>query len=174
MTMKKDSLITARAIGRPLQAEDEALLLEILGHPEVGKTLGGIRTAEEVHEKVKDFLWRWQQHGYGLWLFHLREDGRFVGYTGLRRVRLDLGDGFWVGVELLYASLPEHWGNGLITETSKAVVEWAFETFDLPELLCFTMTTNQASRRVMEKNGFFYEREFDRLGMPHVLYRLRR
>ena len=164
---------TERTLGRRLQPEDEPALLRLYSDPEVGKTLGGTRSPEQVRVRVERFLDHWQQHGFGLWLFHLQESGRFVGYTGLQKVRLDLPDGSLEGVELLYASLPEHWGSGLITETSKAVIEHAFEVLALPELLCFTMTTNLASRRVMEKNGFLYELDFVRLDLPHVLYRLR-
>ena len=36
------------------------------------------------------------------------------------------------------------------------------------------MVTNERSRRVMEKLGLEYVRDFDRIGLPHVLYRARR
>ncbi len=35
-----------------------------------------------------------------------------------------------------------------------------------------TLPTNRASRRVMEKAGFGYERDTVHAGLPHVLYRL--
>jgi RimJ/RimL family protein N-acetyltransferase len=34
-----------------------------------------------------------------------------------------------------------------------------------------TLTTNTASRRVMEKLGMNYERDIEHAGLPHVLYR---
>jgi len=40
--------------------------------------------------------------------------------------------------------------------------------------VCLTQPHNVGSRRVMEKAGFTYEREFLRAGLPHVLYRLER
>jgi RimJ/RimL family protein N-acetyltransferase len=40
------------------------------------------------------------------------------------------------------------------------------------DLVCFTLTTNHASQRVMEKVGFRYERDVLHAGLPHVLYRL--
>ena len=43
----------------------------------------------------------------------------------------------------------------------------------LNNLVCFTLVDNNASRRVMEKAGFTFERELIHAGMPHVLYRRR-
>jgi [ribosomal protein S5]-alanine N-acetyltransferase len=39
--------------------------------------------------------------------------------------------------------------------------------------VAFTLPDNVASRRVMEKVGFRYEREVEHVDLPHVLYRLR-
>ena len=38
-------------------------------------------------------------------------------------------------------------------------------------MIAYTLPDNLASRRVMEKAGFAYEREIQWVGMPHVLYR---
>ena len=42
---------------------------------------------------------------------------------------------------------------------------------DWRDLIAFTLPDNLASRRVMEKAGFAYEREILHAGLPHVLYR---
>ena len=47
----------------------------------------------------------------------------------------------------------------------------AFDDLGLGEIVAFTLPTNIASRRVMEKSGFAYEREIVHAGLPHVLYR---
>jgi hypothetical protein len=49
----------------------------------------------------------------------------------------------------------------------------AFERLGLTEVVSYTMVENRASRRVMEKLGFEYEREVVHANLPHVLYRLR-
>ena len=51
-------------------------------------------------------------------------------------------------------------------------VEVAFEDLDLEEVVAFTLPDNIASRRVMEKAGFAYDRDIQRAGLPHVLYRI--
>ena len=54
-----------------------------------------------------------------------------------------------------------------------ASVRAGFEELGLADLVCFTLTTNRASQRVMEKVGFGFEREVEHAGLPHLLYRLR-
>jgi len=52
------------------------------------------------------------------------------------------------------------------------ILSVAFERLGMEELVCFTLTINRASQRVMEKAGFEYERDVVHAGQPHVLYRL--
>ena len=40
------------------------------------------------------------------------------------------------------------------------------------EIASWTLPHNATSRRVMEKLGFEYEREFEFAGLPHLLFRL--
>ena len=75
-------------------------------------------------------------------------------------------------VEVLYALRPDFWGNNLATEMARAVVQFVFGRLRLMELVAYTLPTNAASRRVMEKCGFEYEKEIVHAGLPHVLYRL--
>jgi len=53
---------------------------------------------------------------------------------------------------------------------AQAILKLAFERLDLTNIFCFTLPTNRASRRVMEKVGFDYEREVTHAGSQHVLY----
>lgn len=55
---------------------------------------------------------------------------------------------------------------------ANAVADHAFTALDLRELVAFTKTDNAASRRVMEKVGFVYERDFLDDNDRYVLYRL--
>jgi ribosomal-protein-alanine N-acetyltransferase len=77
-------------------------------------------------------------------------------------------------VEVGWAIVPERWGQGLATELALAAVEVAFGDLGLQELVAFALPTNLASRRVMEKAGFAFEREIEYAGLPHVLYRMTR
>ena len=130
-------------------------------------TLGGLRSDEETAHYLRDNLDHWDRYGYGMWVFSDRADGRFVGRAGLRNTRVGGND----EVELAYALVAEYWGRGLATEMAKEILKLAFERLDLEDVVCFTLPTNQASQRVMEKAGFEYERDVVHAGSPHVLYR---
>jgi ribosomal-protein-alanine N-acetyltransferase len=128
-------------------------------------TLGGLHSDEETANYLRDNLDHWDRYGYGMWVFRDRADGRFVGRAGLRNTRVGGND----EVELAYALVAEYWGRGLAKETLKL----AFERLDLEGIVCFTLPTNLASRRVMAKVGFEYERDVVHAGSPHVLYRIK-
>jgi|HubBroStandDraft_6_1064221.scaffolds.fasta_scaffold615985_2 ribosomal-protein-alanine N-acetyltransferase len=124
--------------------------------------------AEEVARWLQLSLDHWDRHHYGFWAIRTKEGNRFVGRAGLKNVDA-LGKN---EVELAYALLPEFWDQGLATEISTAILEMAFKTIGLTEVVCFTLTTNLPSRRVMEKVGFQFEREGMHADLPHIFYRL--
>ncbi len=77
-------------------------------------------------------------------------------------------------VEVGYVVAAPRWGKGLGTEIARASVRVAFAELDLTEAVAFSRTTNHASQRVMEKAGLQREVEFEHVGLPHVLFRVRR
>lgn len=83
-------------------------------------------------------------------------------------------------LQLIFWSDPD-WTTGS-TEGAKAVLDYAFTTLRLDEIISFTVESNLASRRVMEKIGLHHDPKDDfnhpkLLGHKlerHVLYRLNR
>jgi RimJ/RimL family protein N-acetyltransferase len=73
-------------------------------------------------------------------------------------------------IELGYAFRPQYWGRGLATEATGALLRIAFETLGEPEAVAITGPQNAASRRVMEKNGLTYRRDFLFREQETVLY----
>ena len=77
----------------------------------------------------------------------------------------------------------DHWGQGFVTEAALAVMDYAFNELNLPEIVSFTVPENIASQRVMEKIGMVYDpdSDFNHPDLPpshrlsrHVLYRKRK
>jgi RimJ/RimL family protein N-acetyltransferase len=165
-----DSFRTARMTAERLRADHLDGMIRLNADPEVAKTLGGVRNADETRAFMEHNLRHWQEHGYGLWVLSEAGSGRLVGRAGIREVQLDGGVS---EVELAYALMPEFWGKGLAAEAARALVKIAFDDLGLDELVAFTLAENRASQRVMEKIGMVRERDFIRTGLPHVLYRIR-
>ena len=140
-----NALETERLRGARLQPGDFADYFSLFRDPRVTATLtadGQPLPEEEARRWFARKLEGWERDGYGLWLFRDRATGRFVGYCGLQPSR----HGATPTVELLYAALPE--------------------------VVSYALPTNRASQRVMEKQGFRYERDIIHAGLPHRFYRV--
>ena len=164
-----DRLETARLICERLRSEHAPEERRLLLDPRVGARLWS-RPASPTEAEIIDGLAaktdHWDRYGFGLWLLRDRETGEAVGRGGLQytyTARLH-------EVEAAWAIAPERWGQGLATELAHACVEVGFEQLGLHHIVAFTLPDNVASRRVMEKTGFEYERDIVHAGLPHVLY----
>src|SRR5689334_6477010 len=172
MKVSLETFQTARLRAERRRAADFDDLRRLHQDPTVMATLsadGQPLPVEQTRQSLRASLDHWDRYGYGIWTFHDRASRKFVGYCGLRRG--DLAGR--AEVELLYATMPAYWGQGLTTEMARAVLAVGFGELGLAEVICYTLTTNRASRRVMEKAGFSYERDIVHVGLPHVLYRLK-
>jgi RimJ/RimL family protein N-acetyltransferase len=155
-------------IGRPL-AETDFADLRALHRDE--RVVAAFHAAPNSDEETRDFLNRklahWRDHGFGIWMFR-DEDGEFVGRCGIHRWQFEDLD----GVELGYIVRSDLWGQGYATEMGLAVMRHAAEALGMGELVGFTLQDNVLSRRVLEKLGFQFDREFvDEDGEDVVLYR---
>ena len=167
-TPSVDTFRTARLIAERLRAGHLAEVSHLHQDTRVMATLGGVLSEESTRQAIDRGLGHWERHGYGIWVFRDQATGQFVGRAGLRIIQL----GDRTEVELLYALMPEFWGKGIATEIAAAIVTLGFERLGLPDIVAFTLPTNRASRRVMEKVGCRYERDIIHANLTHVLYRL--
>jgi [ribosomal protein S5]-alanine N-acetyltransferase len=159
---------TGRLEAERLRADHLGVLDGMHRDPRVMATLGGLRTGAQTRAFLRENLDHWDRHGFGLWVFRDRGDGRFVGRAGLRHVAIVGRD----EVELAYALRAESWGRGLATEMARALVALGCGPLGLDEVIALTLPSNLASRRVMEKAGLAFEREIVHAGLPHVLARI--
>jgi ribosomal-protein-alanine N-acetyltransferase len=169
-----DHVLTEHLRGERPQPAHAPHFVELFGSESVAATLwppphGGPRTPAQARELLEQDLAHWATEGFGPWIFFERDDGAaFAGHAGLRRGVLDREP----ILEVLYAVHPERWGRGYATEMARAAVERARQ-LGLSEIVGFTLTTNLASQRVLQKAGLRHERTLRHAGLPHWLGRLR-
>jgi ribosomal-protein-alanine N-acetyltransferase len=161
---------TERLVGVRLGPEHFEPVAQLLGDPRVGATLGGVRTQAEAGLILDQHAALWERDGFGYWLWQECATGDWVARGGLRPVHVGGGD----EVEVGWAVFPDRWRQGIGTELARASVDVAFGPLGLTEVVAFTLPDNLASRGVMEKSGFRYERDIVWAEMTHVLYRRRR
>jgi ribosomal-protein-alanine N-acetyltransferase len=160
---------TARLRGEPIGPEHDEAMSQLLGDERVGATMGGVLTPARVAALRATMADHRERHGFGYWVWREKASGLVVARGGLQRAHVGGND----EVEVGWAVMPDRWGEGFASEIGAAAVEYAFTTLGRDDVVAFTLPTNVASRRVMEKLGFAYERDIEHAGMPHVLYRLR-
>ncbi len=163
-----DEIQTPRLLLRRMHAEDLGDLTRLHLDPLVMATMGGTRMPEATADWLNRQIGHWERCGFGLWMARDRASGQLAGRGGLHHVQIGDRDEIEVG----YSFHAEYWGRGLATELARESVRVAFEVLHLPEIVCFTLPTNFASQRVMQKAGFRYERDIVFRDLPHVFYRL--
>jgi ribosomal-protein-alanine N-acetyltransferase len=161
-------LTTARLVGRRPVADDLDSYRELLNDPDVAATMGGWRTDEQLRAALRRHLDSWDRYGLGPCVLYDRQTGEFVGRGGLTHVHVLGRD----EVEVGYVLRPAFWGRGLATEVARESVGLGLASFD--SIVGFTLPENRASRRVLEKVGMVYERDFIHYDLQHVFLRVSR
>lgn len=80
-------------------------------------------------------------------------DGRIVGNISIEQK----SDVYKKDAELGYMLMTEEWSKGIMTEAVKQICELAFEKLDIIRITGLVYEPNTASRKVLEKNGFYQE-----------------
>lgn len=130
---------------RPLGPGDAAWILRLNSDPEVLRFVHDVPFAdlEAAAQWIMDIPGS-LPHGIGRWAIEA-EDGTWVGRCSLRNG----ADGTAMG----YRLLREHWGKGHATRAVRRMLELAFGEHGVPFVVSSIHPDNQASRRVIEKNG---------------------
>lgn len=135
---------TARLVLTPVHGADLADLRAIKADPRVfAIMLGGVRNHQETAEELAEEVAAWGTDGFGIWTVRDKENGRFVGITGLER----RPDGR--GVALRFAVWPEAQGRGLAREAAAAALSYGHQQATLPRIIGVTRETNFGSRIVL-------------------------
>lgn len=167
------TLKTQRLILRAWQEDDLEPFAKLNADQRVREFFPSCLSREESDASVKNFSEHIQKYGWGLFATCLIETEKFIGFIGMQHVNFEAP--FTPAVEIGWRIAHEHWGKGYATEGAKAVLEYAFNTVKLKEIVSFTAEQNMRSRNVMEKIGMQHipEKDFDHPQVPdgHALRR---
>ncbi|HEY0798310.1 MAG TPA: GNAT family N-acetyltransferase [Candidatus Baltobacteraceae bacterium] len=155
-----DEFHTPRLRGVRFRPEHLPELCELDEDPVIQSTLfGTVFTQNESQARLQRRIEHWDTHGFGDYVVYLK-DGTFIGTCAIFTARMDIDDGPQDTVAIGYVLKPEFWNQGYATEMSRAALRIAFEDLELPCVYAAALPENAASRRVMEKCGMTYVREF--------------
>ena len=160
-------LRTERLILRPIAESDVDALHRVWTDPDVRRYLWDdvIISKETVAEIVHASEACFRDVGSGYFALELADQpGVLVGFCGHRR--FEDGD----QMELLYAILPDYWGQGLTTEAAAAVLQYGFEECGMERVVASTDTPNQRSVRVLQHLGMVFEQRREYRGLDTIFY----
>lgn len=126
-----------------------------------GLMLGGVRSRPQAEAEMADDLAYWARRGLGT--FTMREDGRFLGMTGLH----DRPDGR--GVSLRFALFPFARGRGVAREAAAAALRFAHDAGER-RVIAVAREANFGSRTVLGGIGMTVCDRFERDGHPMLVY----
>ena len=144
---------TKRLILRPWELSDAESLYKYASNPEVGPIAGWpVHTSvENSREIIKNVLSEPETYAVVL-----KETNEPVGSAGLMigdKSNIKLPDtecelGYWIGIP--------YWGQGLIPEAVRRLMQRGFDELKTEKIWCGYFDGNTKSKRVMEKCGFSY------------------
>jgi [ribosomal protein S5]-alanine N-acetyltransferase len=147
-------LLTPRLALRPFTLTDAPFIVELLNDPGWLRFIGDrqVRTLDDARTYLANGpLAHQARHGFALAMVALRRDATPIGMCGLIR-RETLQD-----VDLGYAFLPAHRGQGHAREAAAAWLAQGFGALGLRRIVAFTDPDNAASCRVLEAIGMRFE-----------------
>jgi RimJ/RimL family protein N-acetyltransferase len=158
------TLSTGRLILRPLEERDAEAYASMRFHPEVARWLPAAQgdPVEAARASIARFAAGWQERRHAPW--GVFREGRLIGHAGLNFVP-EFG-----ATEVLWALLPEAWGQGYATEAARAALAYGFDTIGLPLIFAITLPDNLASQAVMKRLGLGYRRRVDYRGFKDIVW----
>ncbi|MCI3936919.1 GNAT family N-acetyltransferase [Chryseobacterium aahli] len=147
-------LETERLILREIVPEDVEAFFALDSNPEVVKYVGiqPLTDISQSAEMIKSIRNQYTENGIGRWAVIRKEDGKLVGWSGLKLIK-EINNHQNIH-DLGYRFTPEYWGKGYATETSIAVLNYAFNEMKLDQVFAYADVENDASNHVLRKLGF--------------------
>ena len=158
-----ESFATARLILRKPRAEDAPLIFAAYAQdPDVTRylTFRPHRDLNDTHEAIGRFLENWHTGKSYSWLIFRRDPEELIGAIAAREDQ---------GINVGYLLAHPFWGQGFMSEALGVIVEWAFSAPSIFRVWAVCDLENDASARLLERNGFRQEGVLKKLSLhPNV------
>ncbi|WP_422106587.1 GNAT family N-acetyltransferase [Winogradskyella sp.] len=152
----------------PFDVKDSMLFLKLNNTDFVKKYLWddmsiSLKDAEDIMNQNRLLF---KNHNYGLWKITLKENHQVVGYTGLWHFFEEAQP------QLIYALLKAYTGQGIASESARAIINYASNKLGFDYLLAANDEANISSQKVAERIGMhFIERRLED-GKPTLFYKI--
>ena len=175
MTTAPNEILTLNAHLRRLSKDHSADFSAMNSDPQVMEFFPRPLSIEESQSILEGIEREFADRGFGIYAVEVETE--FAGVVGLSIPSFQAY--FTPCVEILWRFRPRFWGRGIASEAAAAVLQMAFDTLLMPEVVAFAVMDNLRSIRVMERVGMKRDQRayFDHPDVTdarlrrHVLYR---
>ena len=161
-------LETQRLILRKFELSDAQFFYDLNSDPLVIKYTGdeAFKTIEESEERIQYVQNQYKENGYGRFTVIEKDTMNPLGWCGLKyhpeENETDLG----------YRFMQKYWDKGYATESSKACMDYGFNTLKLDRIIGNAMNDNISSINVLKKMGMTYLRETNLHNLPSSTFQI--
>jgi RimJ/RimL family protein N-acetyltransferase len=147
---------TERLLIRQYTRDDFEYFFRLNNNEDVMRYIRPVQDREQsgvfFEQILKDYT---SQPGLGRWAMFEKNSTRFLGsFAIIPVVNTDF-------IQLGYALLKENWGRGYADESVKGGIRYAFDHLSLRKIAAITESENIASQKVLLKNGFVFQKEYE-------------
>jgi RimJ/RimL family protein N-acetyltransferase len=160
-------LLTERLRLRPAETRDRDAFVAMNLDPEVMHFFAGLYPAEKSDEHLARYAAQLARDGFSFLTLEYRETCEYLGLVGMQVMTVAVPNLPQPAVEIGWRLTRAAQGHGYATEAAGALVDHAFNTLHLPEVVAIIATGNVASQRVATKLGMTQRPE---LTFTHPLY----
>lgn len=145
---------TERLLLRQLSPSDAEDYFEMASSPLVTAQSTWKRhvSLEDSKSYIEKIMQRYEKQEEYHWAIVYQQTGKVIGRTGLIRI-----DPEHDKVELGYVLSHHYWNQGIVTEATRAVIDFAFRELGINRVEARCNAHNTGSYRVMEKLGLTFE-----------------
>jgi len=154
---KKIVLETERLILREYRNEDINDLYEIIGNKENMSFYPKPYSYNDTQRWIDWNLNNYKKYGFGLYALELKENGKFIGDTGLTMQNIDNEELPEIG----YHIHKDYWRQGYGKEAALAVRDYIFKNFNFKTLYSYMKYDNVASYSLAKSIGMEKLKEYE-------------
>ncbi len=165
-------LQSERLIFREIEDTDFSSVAEIMRDEGVQKVWEHYFSDQDVKDWISRRKKGYQENGIDYLLAVRKDTNEAVGQIGLLKETIEEEEIWGIG----YILLSRFCGNGYATEGAKTMADYAFDTLNIPKLICDIRPMNTASIAVAKRIGMVqtgsFVKRYRGKGMPHLIFEL--
>lgn len=155
-------LETDRLILRPFTIDDAEAMFIMDSNPIVHKYLWNkpVQDITEIYPVIESLQKQYAANKIGRFATFLKEDGQFIGWTGIKFINDHIENGNTNFYDYGYRLDERFWNKGYATEATKFWLDYGFNKMKIKEMNAYTHAQNGASNHILSKCGMQFVEEY--------------